>query len=275
MGHGDYAYVVGGGNRHLHVVALAEPTPQHAISTHLTTACVLDFALAGNYLYLASEYGLHVVDVTQPTAPQALGWLPLPGIFEIHRAGRYIYASDPDGNFWVIDLVEPTHPQVAAHYPAFGFATGMAVAGAHAYVPTTAGVRIAAIADQGQLTQIGFIPLPRLVNRLTVVGHYAYLVTDAMDFQIVDIANPTAPSVVGRYQTAAVATDLVVEGAYAYITTGTAGLQVLTIAEPTQIHEVGSYQTADIAVRVTVVEGRIYVADRFGGLWVLTFTAPG
>jgi hypothetical protein len=270
----DYAYVVGGGNRHLHLVALAEPAPPHEIATHLTTTYVEDFALAGNYLYLVSAYGLHVLEVTQPTAPQGLGWLSLPGIFEIYSAGRYLFASDPAGNFWVIDLTEPTKLEVAAHYPAFAFATGMTVAGTLAYLPTTDGVRIVTIAESGQLTQVGFIPLPRIVNRLAVVGHYAYLITDARDFQIIDVADPTAPRLVGRYQTTKVATDLVVDGAYAYITVGAAGLQVLAIADPTQIRAVGYRQTADVALRVAVVDGRIYVADRFGGLWILAFTAP-
>lgn len=72
--------------------------------------------------------------------------------------------------------------------------------------------------------------------KVSVVGNYAYVVRNATtsNFIIVNVATPTAPSIVSTTSITGTPTHIAVSGTYAYITTTTAtsALQIYNVATP-------------------------------------------
>ncbi len=86
-------------------------------------------------------------------------------------------------------------------------------------------------------------------------------VTDILGgLSIVDVADPAAPTLVGKVAIPGVAKGLVVEGNIAYVAAGNAGLAVVDIADLTKPKVIAQVDTHGAAIRVAYSEGHVFVA---------------
>ncbi|MDD1458344.1 cadherin domain-containing protein, partial [Dolichospermum sp. ST_sed7] len=102
-----------------------------------------------------------------------------------------------------------------------------------------------------------------------VVGNYAYVADGDSGLQIIDISNPTTPTLKGNYDTSGLAYGVQVVGNYAYVADYTSGLQIIDISNPTTPTLKGNYDTSGYALGVQVVGNYAYVADSDGGLKII------
>ncbi|MDD1426127.1 cadherin domain-containing protein, partial [Dolichospermum sp. ST_sed9] len=86
---------------------------------------------------------------------------------------------------------------------------------------------------------------------------------------IIDISNPTTPTLKGNYDTSGVALGVQVVGSYAYVADDESGLQIVDISNPTTPTLKGNYDTSGNAFGVQVVGNYAYVADAHGGLKII------
>ena len=79
---------------------------------------------------------------------------------------------------------------------------------------------------------------------------------------IVDISNPTSPTLAGSYDTAVYALlNVAVAGNYAYVADCRNGLVIVDISNPSSPTLAGSYDTAGFACGVAVAGNYAYIAD--------------
>jgi len=104
------------------------------------------------------------------------------------------------------------------------------------------------------------------INGISVSGDYAYATGTHKGFQIIDISNPAATSLVGSYgasvgsdNISGSASEMYVSGNYAYIADG--GLDIINISNPAAPVLTGSYATSGGASDVYVQEKYAYVAS--------------
>ena len=109
---------------------------------------------------------------------------------------------------------------------------------------------------------------------VTVVGNYAYVADNDNGLQIIDISDPTAPSLTGTFDTSGFAYDVTVVGNYAYVADDKSGLQIIDISDPTAPSLTGTFVTSGFAEGVTVVGNYAYVAGGFDGLEIINITNP-
>ena len=102
-----------------------------------------------------------------------------------------------------------------------------------------------------------------------MLGNLAYLAAYA-GLQIIDVSDPSTPSLLGSYDASGILHDIHVVGNYAYVVGG-AGLQVVDISNPNAPEGVGWYEWVGDS-SVYVVDNYVYVAD--GDLWVLDVSDP-
>jgi Ca2+-binding RTX toxin-like protein len=102
-----------------------------------------------------------------------------------------------------------------------------------------------------------------------VVGNYAYVADYTSGLQIIDISNPTTPTLKGNYNTSGWAWGVQVVGNYAYVADYESGLQIIDISNPTTPTLKGNYYTSGYARGVQVVGNYVYVADAYSGLQII------
>jgi len=137
---GDWAFAGrmgwgGSSSNSLDVVNLANPgSPQKIGSLSLGSSNFRDLAASsdGNYVYLPSESGIQVIDVTSKAAPvvRLLVDSPqTPGISldSLLVAGNRLFATD-SGFIIVFDISDPTSPQTVGYYDIPSAGSGIAVA---------------------------------------------------------------------------------------------------------------------------------------------------
>jgi hypothetical protein len=97
-----------------------------------------------------------------------------------------------------------------------------------------------------------------------VSGSTAYVANQSAGVYAVDVSLPTAPSIIGFYDTESSARKVVVDGSAAYVADGDGGLLILNVANPSAMFRMGGIDTAGYARHVTV--GTIG-ADKYGHLY--------
>jgi hypothetical protein len=267
------AYVVAGWDCNLHGIQVANASRVHEIDWHLFAGTVCDFAIADNLAYLLDCNGrLLVIDISTATEPVQVGSLITPGFFRLAVAQSYLFLSDRADLIWVVDVRDPAHPHGVEFYPDLGYAEKMAVADGIAYLPyRMVGVRILAIGERGDLTEIGIYPLLRTVESTAVGDGYLYLALGVAGVQVLDVSEPATPRLVSRIAIPGEVVDLALAGDYLLVAAGTGGLRVVDVRDPAHPQVAGYYETPGFARSVTLVDGVIYVADNLGGLYMLKF----
>ncbi len=86
---------------------------------------------------------------------------------------------------------------------------------------------------------------------------------------VLDVSNPSVPTLLGSYDTPGNASDVTINGTTAYVAAGEAGLVLIDVSESTNPTLLGSYDTPGYAYDVTVDGTIAYVASGYDGLHIL------
>lgn len=206
---GEHAYCMDSREGALHIVdATAPESPVLAASVDLgpgDCGWPLGLAVAGGYVYASSGYGyaqdgLHVVDVRVSDSPAIVGtvsvepdWISCAAV-----SGDFLYAGTGYGYSHVVDVSNRAHPEVTGSVHTSGMATGIAVAGSHAYTTTSEGFFVIDIADPSSPHVVGSLSRDTYPWKdVAVHGSHAYAWAWGQGFHVIDIADPSAPRIVG------------------------------------------------------------------------------
>jgi hypothetical protein len=181
-----------------------------------------DVEVAGGLAYVADgDYGLRVIDVSNPTLPVEVGALDTPGEpNSVELVGDLVYLVDYGYGLRVIDVSNPALP-----------------------------------------VEIGSIDTPQYPQDVEVVGDLAYLAAGYMSgLRVIDVSNPALPVEFGALDTVGIAVDIAVVGDLAYLADYQSGLRVIDVSNPAIPMEIGAIAPPNDAVEVEVVGNLAYLA---------------
>ena len=239
-----------------------------------------DMEIVGNLLYVTGRDGFRVLDISDPLSPTLLGRCDTPIDQHLAVAGDLAYIADSNGELFVIDVSDLTHPLPQSHYNMVDAAEDMAAAGGYVYLSCWRdGLVVIDARDPTAPTVLSRYERPRKAKSVAVQGDYAYVADDALDdlagrLLVIDVADPVSPMLVGQYEMDGHPKGVAVAGRYAYVTVDSVFL-VLDIsdpASPTPVGECGVPRTGD---GITIFGNVAYVAHMWtGGLMVIDISNP-
>lgn len=243
---GDRAYVTnyinGAFDNDLVVVNIGTPSSPSVTTTLDLPGTVGRIALYGNTAYITSSQGLHIVDITDSSAPSlvdtydsSINDICFPQVW-----GSYLIAVDcdyytGDAVLRIYDISTPTNPGQIGHLSfSATFIQDLFISGDTAYVLTEAsGITAFDISDLSH---------PRLDYKMAVPGGYledlfvsgttAWVSEGRMGLFTMDLSHPDDETV---YSSLAVTTgsNLVeARGNYAYVDDGFVGLNIVNVMDP-------------------------------------------
>lgn len=286
---GNYAYVADG-RRDLQIVDVADPfAPVWTGVFDVPGFAVGGIAFAGTYAYVAAgETGLLILDMTDPSAPALAGSYNTPGYaWDVAVVGIHAYVADNDSGLQILNAAVPSTPTLEASYDTPSYAWGVAAAGNYVFVADQRyGLRIVNVANPATPALAGTYETPLGAFDLAMVGNHAYVLVappgpflwefadpTAPSLMIVDIINPTAPTVVGSFHVPGFfARALDAAGDYAYVAVDGFGLQIVNVADPAAPFLAGSYLTQPNISDVVVVGNYAFLTD--GNLEILNVADP-
>lgn len=312
----DQAYVTIN-NEGLLILDISDPTnPAYQVSYN-TTGTALGVSIAGKLAYIADgENGLTVINITNRNN-STLGNCQTPAIAQdVTIFGDFAYVVCKGAGLQVVNIKDPSKPQIVGFYDTNGSSMSSAVYGNHICIADGfEGLQILKISDLMAPAVVGSLEPPADYNYalgVTVCGDRAYVAYDASPYgfiQIIDISNPTDPTLVDTYgnndcfdikavgEYLFFVTDLYfvmknsstldtigwaniiddgrgfdVQGNYAYVAARN-GLYIINISE-SPFTVVGTYSTTAPALDVAVEGEFAYLAADDDGLLILDITDP-
>lgn len=277
----DLAYVADGEGG-LRVIDVSNPTAPEELGFHPGAGEVQAVYVVDGYAYLAdSEKGLLILDVTNPNMPRLVGTHP-GAARDVVVVPPYAYVASPAG-LRVLNVSNPARPVWTGFYAAPGDVFALAVNGNHAYVAaSTAGLRIVDISNPSAPTEVGFHATPIYAIDVDVHGDRAYVkLGDPYGYSrylpgqldIVDVANPTLPRLVGGYEEIRYGQRVTVAWPYAYVVNGEYELRILDIANPPTLREVDRYAMPGNVLNFAVTTDYAYIVG-VDGLYITDVTSP-
>lgn len=208
--------------------------------------------------------GLYVVDLDDPSKPAIVSSQLFGNTMDVDVSDSLACISDWGGRLGVYSIRDPDHPVQVGWAPTGYWTTDLVMDGRYAFVLLEYDLWIFDLIDPMEPALVGSIRAG--TTAVDVQGRYVYLLDYYYGLSVVDIADPSAPCVVGTLDMPNWAEGISVEGDYAYVANGILGLRIIDIRNPAIPRDVGLHDTPGYAVGVTVEGGRVYVADREGGV---------
>ncbi|MDH6097941.1 Ig-like domain-containing protein [Anabaenopsis sp. FSS-46] len=180
-----------------------------------------------------------------------------------------VFTGDAVNNLTLVDFNDDFGDSTSqvTFFPTAGTTYYIAVDG---FLGTTGNIQL----NLAQILSLSDYNTPGFATAVQVVGDYAYVADYESGLQIINITNPSNPSLTGSYNTPDFALGVQVVGNYAYVADGESGLQIINITNPSSPTLIGSFDTPNFALGVQVVGNYAYVADGESGLQIINITNP-
>ncbi|MCC7576368.1 MAG: hypothetical protein KK926_05990 [Methanomethylovorans sp.] len=200
---------------------------------------------------------------------------------DVAVAGNYAYIADGLGGLVIVDITDPSAPNLAGSYPISEVyinnpnADSVAVEGDYAYVAAH-DLFIVDITDPSSPSLAVVVEALYIAPILDVEvsGGYAYLLSE-YGFEIWDISDPSAPTFLSSYISHS--RSIAVEGNYAYLpgydSSGDDCLEIVDISDPSSPTVVATYDPGSAVNDVAVAGNYAYLAA-IDGLVVLDISDP-
>jgi hypothetical protein len=227
--------------------------------------------------------GLQIVDVSNPILPTKRGsYISSYCAWETAVAGNYAYIADVasrGGALRIMDISEPANPHLANSWVSPDYPIGfsnVSISGKYAYV-----------APGHWSAGLMVLNISNPTNP-TVVGRHSFqgfvekiLVSDGRMYLLTSeglhILDSTTMSEIGFYAAAERPSSVAVQGKYAYVASRYGSLHVVDISNPVNPTEIGSYVSEGGYLKrgVVVVGKYVYFPGGSNGVYVLDVSAPG
>ena len=185
---------------------------------------------------MTDEWGLRLIDVSQPYTPTVRGYIGLQG--EVANATSGVAVSDTLA-YVAQDVVGLRIVDVSN--PAF---------------PTLIGTYREELGMQGAFD-------------VAVAGTRAYVTGAGSFLKIIDVSDPLHPVLLGDYYDSYMTERVTVVDGTAFVAAGSGGVLAIDGSDPSSPVLAGSFDTWGYATAIAVAGSHLYVADRHGGLLVL------
>ncbi len=175
----------------------------------------------------------------------------------------FVYAGAREDLLLVIDISNPSEPQLATVHGAVGLSfEGMAIKDGYLYTARHGdGLEILDLADPTAPTTVAEIPT--LVHSWDVAfpDNIVYVADGSGGLAVIDATNPAAPVHLLSLPTAGAAVDVCVSNGLALVALGSAGVDVFDIDDPANPHWLGNYNSSALAISMEAAGDTLYLAD--------------
>jgi hypothetical protein len=186
------------------VIDVTDPDNPTLIRKFRTSDSTYGLAAQSDDLYvLDGDDGLMIYRVTQPDGHWFRGSLDLgEGVPQrVHVDGDIAFVSTNIDGLLIIDVSDPTNPQLIGQSNPPGSTQAFSVQDSYAYVLSNGNLWVIDISDFSTPIAVGTLDLDDTMLSITTVGDYAYITTTAgEELLVVDISNPIFPTLVQSFR---------------------------------------------------------------------------
>ena len=254
----------------LRIVDISDPASPRLTGKHQTRGPARSVFLVGHFAYVGTDMGMEVFDVSDPTEPKSLG---------IHgRGSRGIVLGDRailggSGGLQILDVANPAAPTRLGASSVSGN-LGVVAAGQYAYAAGYTGLTILDLSVPAYLPRAEGVDTPGFARAIAVTEGRAYLADEGVGMQVIDLANPSRPVLIGSYALTNITDTVAAIGnrAVAVEARRTIGnrytwtLHVLEVTDPVSPKKLGTYSTSGYSSPTSRLVHQALAVDEAGSM---------
>jgi large repetitive protein len=219
-----------------------------------------DTAVQGDYVYIATSVGMHIVDASTKSAPVVIATQTTSGpAKDVHVVGNIAYVAVGSNGLDIIDITVPTAPALITNFDTAGNAVDLAVQVGHVFVANSAGgMEIVNVANSSKPFSVATLEGLGNVIGIDAQSDRAVVATNS-SIIVIDISDLNSPMRLGSINIGNVRA-VVMDGDYAYVACYTCGYKVLNISNP-QLPVITGGQTGFYPSDVELTNGLAFFTD--------------
>ena len=226
-----YAFVVGGAKDEpsgLWVYDVSDPRNSNLVGVYDVAEPVVDISIDGRAAYLLLEnHGLITLDISDPATPQLKWAQGVEGYYsQIYRIGRQVYVGRKTQGIQVFQMDNIEVPNIVMEF------------------------------SSGSLS----------LKDVIVVDGYAFAVDGQKGLWVIDIRNPSIPSIVEFIDTPGEARSLALINGQLFLADGGRGIRAFDIQNRAKPVLIGSFEAMEQAMAIAGKGEFAYVANSHGGM---------
>ncbi len=282
---GDYAYVADYGAC-LQIVNISDPLNPFLEGSYEERSAEM-ISISGDNAFVVysmespwgGDYGLLIIDISDPTDPHETGYIQVHGgAYNLCAVGDYAYVSDGDPGFRIFDVSDPTDPNTIGTFQTPYFPWKIVVDGDYAYVADGhSGLTILDISDPANPQLIDSFFEDVDFRDIYVLGQHAYVLDENIvpygGVHIVNISDLLDPYIEGSYPIR-VPERINLYGDYSYILDNQDDIHILDISNPSEPSYSGRYDSPRLLTGVFVDGDYAFVPASHPALIVIDVTDP-
>jgi hypothetical protein len=270
---GSYAAVARGGNG-VQLFNVSNPGSPTAAGLWNSPGLAHDLAVKDTFIYVADDYYLQVLGMSNPNALQPLAslWLPFNNDLAIRNQCAYVVTQD---SLVAVDISKSPEIEVIGKYFAGYTPVGLTLENDFVYVADeSTGLQVVNVADVEHMSWVGSIHTYRATDVATA-GNYAYIADDAEGLKIIDVSGTRSMQLVGHCGDIPGRTiQIAVKDTVAYLTTSGNKLELVSIAQPSMPYRITGFALPNSCWGVAVSGHYAYVACSHSGLVIVDVANP-
>lgn len=264
----DYAFVADrtGG---VSILNVSIPAMPQLVSSYTlgTSQRAYDVDLQGSSLLVAyGNAGLHIVDVTNPSAPTALGSLAVGGeAFGVTAVGGLAYVTLLGGGLAIVDVSSPTTPSLLGSMSTSGSSYEAVVDAQKLYLADgDEALRLIDIDTPSSPVEISYLDAVGVSADLAVTENsilVANFAESTNGFRVLDALNPLVLDEISRFATVGPTPRLAVQAKYVYLTEQwpNYGLTIASMQNPISPEQVSHLNFGGPPSRIDVLSDHAYL----------------
>ncbi len=201
-----------------------------------TPVLAVGLQVANGYAYVAPFANqLTIVDVRDPRDPKPLGGVTINGtVADVRLSGGFAYVASLEGGMVVVDVHNPEKAREVSQLHLGSEPHGLTLTDTTAYLLTQEGIRIVDVSDPfhprllGQYDTGAIFPGRGLVER----DGFLY-VTEFDTLMVLDVRNPSTPTVAGTLPSALGSGAMVLDGSLLWMEGLFGGIHAVDVSDPT------------------------------------------
>ncbi len=245
---GNHAFVItnstAGAPAGMHVLDVSDPAHIAELAFIGVSGTPQDIVVENDIAYIANEFGLLLIDVSQPAAPAQLSELTftrgVDATWGVAFADQKAYVTHSDSGLKIVDVSNSQAPSLMGVFDSDTVTKVMAVAvqGGFAYVTDVVRLHVVDISNPNQPAEAGFYDLPVTAERVKAAGDRLYIADSAGGLVILDVSDPRQPALAGWRRLPGYAFGLNIAGEHIFVADGESGLFIIRDSPSTDEAEV-------------------------------------
>ena len=271
---GNHAYL-GNGDEGLRIIDISNPLLPTLASTFTPVeAAIFEYTqVIDTIAYSATQSGLYILDVSDPTTPVQLGQsLAENDAWSVHVVDTIAYLPKAYDGIRMVNVADPTNPIELGYFHTPDYATWISIQDTLAYVAERwSGIQVLDISDLTAPDSIGIIEMD-FADAIHFQGDSMYVAASSWGVKSFDMSDPMNPTLLNENPMGGYSLDIVFSGEYVYASYRSYGIRAFQRLGDDSLAQVGQIEL-EAPNKLFVRGDRLFATDN-GNLQIIDISDP-